>query len=710
MDISGQSLLGENPLKALRTTNANLAQALVSPIVSSDQNAKEFQSASFTATFEKPSIALEGNTVDAKANVNSTISVKRTGDKTLFGDDDYDPVPIENGDCWVSFELETVLDATVNVPLPNGFGVSFEGSTAPDFATYVRIPGAQSTKTTLKDAVQQTLNSFNIMDSPDEVLRIPNDVIYTSDVEGSATVGGSWALPLSINQYSLANASLPFSEKISVAPAVTLSLAGSFEVSSEFNVRMRKIGTNTLHMGVYQKPGKEISVTFTAGAGLGANLGGTDLISAFLAAIAPDLNLGNLSQDQISSISDALKASISHQLGVQLTAAWSNSRSNEAAIAYNIDISTPNAQTKAAIAGALAGDWRGLAGLPNAKVVAQGVQKTVETKGSVTFNFLGLYNSTSVSDFVKTMTTITGDDGSVTFTDKATATRIQTGNTFENLRKALYEGFSATAVYQAVMAGVGASPTLKAQQNLFLYKASMKYSDALKALNAGEVLGVMPASVKTGLPQHGAAVKHALFSADRKYAGNDVLRFFFSDIRNLVPRKQQDLSATGRKVLVQLLDPQEDARRIAALEDDDLWAQWDAAPASVPGEFHPDWASITWWAAAIAKVAPLLAKAIGQGSRVAGNPSLDPTFLKERSQVISALEEAGKNAHAAFDPAWGICVMSALAGNGTLVAADSSAPTFNAEWNGQEIFPVQKPAAVGPAVKIATVTAVGRAA
>ena len=102
--------------------------------------------------------------MDAKASVNSTLTVARAADSPLFGSDNYDAVEIaKDGECWVSFELDTLLDATVAVPLPQGFGVSFEASTAPDFATYVRLPGAQAAHTTLEQGIAQALNAFGIL-------------------------------------------------------------------------------------------------------------------------------------------------------------------------------------------------------------------------------------------------------------------------------------------------------------------------------------------------------------------------------------------------------------------------------------------------------------------------------------------------------------------------------------------------------------------
>jgi hypothetical protein len=65
----------------------------------------------------------------------------------------------------------------------------------------------------------------------------------------------------------------------------------------------------------------------------------------------------------------------------------------------------------------------------------------------------------------------------------------------------------------------------------------------------------MAPSVKTALTGAGSPVHHARFAAACKYSNDDVLRFFFTDIQKLTPRKAVDLEKIGRNVLASLLDP-----------------------------------------------------------------------------------------------------------------------------------------------------------
>src|SRR5271170_6862701 len=108
IDVSDTSLASKNQLTALKTAASEVMAALPKPVTD-----PTFKDEKFAAAFEKPAIPLKGNTVDAKASVNSTLSVSRKADSPLFGNDDYDAIEIKGDDCWAGFELDTLLDASV---------------------------------------------------------------------------------------------------------------------------------------------------------------------------------------------------------------------------------------------------------------------------------------------------------------------------------------------------------------------------------------------------------------------------------------------------------------------------------------------------------------------------------------------------------------------------------------------------------------------
>jgi hypothetical protein len=310
----------------------------------------------------------------------------------------------------------------------------------------------------------------------------------------------------------------------------------------------------------------------------------------------------------------------------------------------------------------------------------------------MTVNFLGLYNYRAIEDFIRSMQVIKNqDDGSIVITDSVTAKQIVTASTPlaadpDRLRGALYEAFIATATYKALSAGIGLVATFGASQDLLLYADSMGYRQALKQLNAGELLGVLPLSVKTGLPSHGTQVHHARIAASCTYDNDHVLRFFFSDIQGFRPRTFADLTKTGRTVLAALLDPQDltDQKRITALNSDEAWEKMGANPAQILPPFYSDWTLITWWATAVAKVGVLLADTIQYAKTVAGDPTADKTFMKKRAALALGLDGVTHKTKGVFEKAFPICVMASLAG--LTPGPTPPPPVFEATWNGTTLF------------------------
>ena len=685
IDVPGNTLVGTQGIKGLTTAAVAVVAALPKPVTQAP-----FTDASFAATFEKPSIPLEGNTVDIRASVNSIISVAKADDSPLFGSDDYDPVKIAGNECWVGFELDTLLDARVAVPLPHGFGLSFDANTASAFATYLRISDAQAPTTTLQTAIGDTLGKFRIIATSGQVLGLPEDVIFTSDTTGTVKVAGSWSLPLAVNQLSLADASLPFNQSIAVNPAIAVKVGGSIAITSEFAVRFRRAGANLLRIGLYKKKGSTLTASFSASAGLGANLGNTDLIKAFFSATAPTFDLSGLPDGDAAKFRKVLTDSLNRSLSISLNAACAATHSDEAAMVYEVDTTPGDQATNDAVSSALRGDWTALAELNNAKPIRNVIRETAEKKFTLNVNLLGLYNFRTVTDFVRTMTILKNDeDGSVVITDSSSARRISTGAAPlaadpDKLRSALYEAFMATVTYQALGVGMGVGATFGAAQTLVNYHAVMDYREALKQLNAGEILGVVPASVVAGLPNVGGRVHHARFAASCTYSNDDVLRFFFSDIGNFTPRSAADLKQHGRSVLAGLLDPLDsvDQQRIAVLASDQKWAVMDANPATIKAPFFSDWFDITEWAEAVAKVGPVLADAIAQGKQVVGDPSADAQFMKKRQKLALMIDSVTHKTKAAFDHTFPICVMATLAGR----APGNPPPVFEAAWDGNTLF------------------------
>ncbi len=682
VDVAETSLLGKSKIQALQTAK-DLEGALSQPVAGS-----KFKTANFASTFAKSGIPLQGNAVAIKASVNSTLTLANSSSTPLFGNDDYDPVAIAEGDSWISFKLDTLLDTSIAVPLPNGFGVCFEASTAPSFASWLLVPKATAPTKILSAAIRDLLNAFTIVDSAAAVTAIQPGVICTADLCGTIKVGGSWSLPIAVNQLSLADANLPFNTQVAVQPALTLSVSGDIVITGEFNVRAHRVNANTIRLGIFKKHQTQFDVAFTAASGLAANVGKTDLIGALFQAVSSNIDTSALPAADAANCNAVLKTSINRCLSLSLNASCSAANSDEAAIVYEIDTSGADPDRDQAIAQALHGDWTALAHLKSARKLRHVIIDTVERKFCWNINVLGIYNYGSLNDFIKGLRILHNqEDGSIVITDSITAKRIAVASTplaadGDKLRAALYEGFMATIVYKALLAGTGVD--IAAHQDLLYYRASLGYRDALKELLAGEVLNAMPVSVRAALPPAGAPVHQARFAAHVVYNNDDVLRFFFSDITALTPRQEPEVKRLGREVLASLLDPRDtvDQARIAVLRSDDKWAWMDAHPSATHGPSYSDWFDVTTWADAIVAVAPRLADAIRSARSAGPDPSANPDFMKKRAALASALDGVTHNMRAAYEPGFPICVMTRLCGG----RPGGVAPVFEASWNSKTVF------------------------
>lgn len=686
LDLADSSLLAGQKFGGLQTVQSIVA-ALPKPVTD-----PIFGDAKCAAAFEKPTILLEGNSVDIKGGVNATLSVLRAAVTPLFGKDDYDAVEIKNNECWIGVEIDTLLDASAAVALPQGFGLRFEASAASSFATFKLIQDADAPRTTLQQAIAGALSAFEIVATPAQAINIPAGVICTSDLSGKLAVSGSWSLPLAVNQLSLAEANLPFDARVAVQPAASVQVGGTVSITGEFAIRFRRAGASVIRAGVYKKKGSTLSASFRASAGLEATVADTDLIPPVFSALFPGVDTGGISDDDKAKFRQVLNDSLDHSLSISLNAACSAAHTDEAAMVFEIDTSAGDpVSTREALGSALKGDWTKLTLLENVKPIRNFVRETIERKFSLTVNLLGLYNYRSIGDFLLIMKAVKNEeDGTVVITDSGTAKRITTASAplaakADQLRMVLFESFFATATYKALGAGAGFGITFQARQDALIYKNSMGYRDAWKQLAGGVNLGVMAEKIRDGMPATGPNVQHARIAASCEYDNDDVLRFFFSDIQKLTPRDKEDLKLLGRKVLASLLDPLgpvDQARREHLLKQP-LWDAMDENPAQIQAPFVADWVDITEWATAVAKVAPLLADAIAHGKTVQGDPTADDKFMDLRRKLALAINSVLHNTNAAFDHLFPICVMASLAGR---TPGHEPAPTFEAAWNSQTIF------------------------
>ena len=424
-------------------------------------------------------------------------------------------------------------------------------------------------------------------------------------------------------------------------------------------------------MGLYKKKGATLSVGFTAGIGMEAEKGSTDLIAKVFGLLSPAADTSVLGADP-SGIRAALKQSVEHSLTMSLNASCAAAIADESAFFYTVDLTSNQAETDAALNAAMAGNWTKISKLSNAKENKNVIGRMIANKHKIVVNVLGVYNYASIGEFISKCTVVhCPDDGSATITDVETARRITVASTPhqaapDQLRHALSEAAISTAAYSFAKAGNASS--LTSSQTLVIYRRGADARKLTKDLMPAVVLG-LATRAQISAAVGGAPHKHALIQFEQKIEDVVAQQMFLNPATNQ-PWRQSELIPIGIGQLRAFLDPNdsEDKRRLEFL------AHWPAT--QPPAPYVVDWLDITWWADAVANASAkyVAAKAAFDRIPAGADPSKAPDFMRARNDLARALLNLSKNEHSAFTPGWPLAVMHWL-------ARGQSACSVNASWD-----------------------------
>jgi hypothetical protein len=533
------------------------------------------------------------------------------------------------------------------------------------FTTYKRFDAS----VVLADAIKVTLSEFRIPANASEIRAQKPGTVLISDITGTVTVAGSWSIPGSVNTLALADTKVPI--EIDVEAASYVAVTGAIAISGEFAFRSWKKSDNELLIGLYKKKGTTFKVGFTAGAGMEAEKGSTDLIAKVFGLLSPAADTSVLGADP-SGIRAALKQSVDFSLTMSLNASCAAAVADESAFFYTVDLSNNQAETDAALNAAMTGNWTKIAKLSNAKENKNVIGRMIASKHKIVVNVLGIYNYASIAEFINKCTVVhCADDGSATITDVETARRITVASAPhqaapDQLRHALSEAAISTAAYSFAKAGNGSS--LTSSQTLVIYRQATDARKLMTDLMPAVVLGLATrAQVAAAIA--GAPHKHALIQFEQKIE-DAVARQMFLNPATGQPWQQSELIAIGIGRLQAFLDPNdpEDKRRL------DFLAHWPAT--QPPAPYVVDWLDITWWADAVANasVKYVAAKAAFEKIPAGADAAKDPDFMRARKDLAKALLHMSRNEHSAFTPGWPLAVMH-------WIARRQSACSLNASWD-----------------------------
>ena len=673
-------------LKALESKVTGLVDAGNQPL---DQTT--IASALLGGTFENPSIDLgRGLILGVKTGLNASVTMHRSGDGTLFASGDASPgITIGKTQAWVSFGIATSLRVEAGAVNPSGLGVSGKAMEASTIASYTPIESVQGRFPTLKESVERALWNFRILRDALDVREQPVGTVCEWDVSGTFAIEGSFTYPIAVNPFCLATVELPLDNQMQIGPMLAVDLTGALAISGEFRGRCYRVSATKLQLGLYKKKESELTAAFEAQVGVGAIVGSADLLTKLLEALpGADLSKLQVPEADRKVMETSLKSALDTGFSIAANASCSASVSDEAAVLFEIDLSRETPSTDAALDAALNGNWTRLSRLPSARELRNIATHTHESGWTGSLNLLGIYNAASTADFVRQCTILHNlENGEITITDKETATRISIASMpfmthDEKLRKVLDECFLATVTYTAGGAQTGTSAAIRATESLLLYHAISSDAVLRKTLLLGRALGVLSSVDLDGIAREGN-VKYFHLAASVVFEGDNALRLFFSDVGARTPRDEEGLKKLGREVLASLLDRNDpvDNARWRALTDDAVWADMERQhfPRESPASYS-DWYDVTFWAHALATVAPLLELVLSAAARQgSGDPAKNPDFMQARAALSKAIADVTSNTKAAFEKGWPLAILFALAGRRAPVS-------FEAGWNGKKVF------------------------
>ena len=633
------------------------------------------------------------------AGVNSALHILTSADGAVFGRNQFAPsIPIAPNEAWLSVELDLAASAKLSVS-SRTVGVSFEGDSSLVCSTFTRFSAPQLPFPPLHDALSQAFSNFSITTTADAIRQQSVGTINQTDVAGSITTRLSLRQPFNLN--ALASADLPFNTTVNIKPNVTLQISGSVALSGEFIFRSYKKSDGVVQIGAYKKRATTLSASFTAAAGIGADIGTTDVLGSLLTQALPDVDFtaAGVTADNAATLNRVINNGINRSLSAQLNASCSAAFTDEAAVVYEIQLDAGDpTQTDAALSLVLQGDWTTIDTLPNAHRIRNIVADSVDKRSSVTLNLFGLLSAVSVTDYVKKCTILLDESGQLSIIDRLDTNRIAAvslpyASDSEKLRTALMQDFVCTATYAVVKGHLDLRFTIT--QTLLDYQRNMSRSQMRQSIVLGYQLGVIPPGSLDGDLNVAGSFSHALVSATVRYATPALLSMFFSEPVTFKPRTQTELEQIGRDTMRAFLDPSDPANAacIRALSNSETWAAMNATGntaafgqiATLQGlnqvqlaAIAADWVSVRWWADAFIKVAPALSDVLAVVKTLPpGDPSSNPEFMKRRDRLAGVLGGITRNTNAAFVPGWGEAVTFALSGK-------AGTPVMDLAWNGHQ--------------------------
>ena len=626
-----------------------------------------------------------GVTLQLSAGLGGTLGifVPPADGGNLFDSDRYgDNIPVDGAERYVSIVLSATAGPGINAAV-NQLCFGFQAGATVSLANY-RLFETHPTAPSILAAVQDTLANFCVPGGLDDLRALAPGAMVT--LEGTGTVSCSGSADLASVANPLATVKLPSPlPALDVSAGGSVTIAASFGITWDYQLRVRKLDANCVSLGFYRKRCTETSVSVDVHGGVSAGVGGQDLFSSLIAAVAKNAAVDpaalaglGVPAAQIAGIQSAVKAAAQRKLEIAMLATLTATDSRGAAFLYEFDLDALDQDGTAALTAALRGDLSSLGGaaLPSGVRVLRSIVNELHQSG-VTWklNLLGIYNYISISELVRQgavlFEPVTGD---LVVTDTATAKRVAAatvnfGADTAKLRHVLAESFLVTAVYRGSQTIVS-TPEIQCSHSFFELNGATG-ADAMRSeLDIAAALGLLDPGLEesflAGAHDFGRTMVYAETSYDACLASGLFLN-------GTVPRPPAEFDAAGRQA-IQLLVRRgaADDYRLRPATDDQLWSSMRSAGQPSFALLFPGWTElqiqvvtsdysvIVWWADAMSSCAQRLA---AMQARIAVNPDPEtPQFQALREDLANHLANVASQTKEEFGQPWGLIAMDRVSG------------------------------------------------
>jgi hypothetical protein len=681
------------PLPALLADGANLAHAngltLAEPAV---------RALSTGLAFGSPTQIGDGAAeLAVKAGVSGTFRVRsrHAGAENLFGSGALDqPIEIPEGTCYAATGI--VAETRANMAAPVG---AFQFGAEPGATIEVTNYRPWPESTTLLEALTGGLQTFVFPTSLAALDGITSRGVLTVATRGSLRVSASAELLAAVNP--LASLNIPSGLPVPAAKAGgSVQAAAAYIITGEYEIRAHRLPSAHFHLGWYRRSEQEFEVSATASAGVSIG-GGVDLLGTLMRVVSgspkvdrAELAAAGLSAGQIEGLAEAVKTSVSRRLELSAAAQVNALRSGEAAFLYEVDPAALTPEGRAAIDQALRCDLsllHGAAPLAGITCLKTVVAHERSTRLRLPVNFLGLAGASLTETLARGGKILTEPaTGALVIADEVSASRlalqhVSFGADAQKLRKLSSESLLASVAFRGLEHAIGA-PELEATQSWVQLDNETSATEMARALRAGRALGLLDEEAAR-LPKGIAKFTRTQAHIEVRYSGAVALGLFLDAHSQPHPRAYYE--AAGRRALEAIIALNDtDHARLRLAHDDVLWQQVkQLGPAAdlgplLPGVPEPieraiaaDYATIAWWAAAMAGAAEPLAR-LQQLTRN-GVDSHDAAFTALREQLARHLQSAASHTRSEFGQPWGLLALFEASGRLAPASITIAGPHLN---------------------------------